>query len=258
VLAKLDHIVEHLTSLHEEDPSRKIIFFAHHRDVLEHISRAFGNAPIVYGGMTPEAKQAAVDRFNTDPSTWIIGGSIRAMGLGFNMTSSSWVVFGELDWTPATVTQCEDRTHRMGQTADHIMVQHLTLEGSLDARMAHIILEKQEVMDGAVGALENDEPVVVDMNVEMVTLSNRELAKSVLDISEAQIDAIHHSLKILAGVCDFAQSRDDCGFNGCDTIIGHSLAGQSGLSAKQAVLGKKILKKYHRQIPSSIYGVIFN
>lgn len=258
VLAKLDHIVEHLTSLHEEDPSRKIIFFAHHRDVLEHISRAFGNAPIVYGGMTPEAKQAAVDRFNTDQSTWIIGGSIRAMGLGFNMTSSSWVVFGELDWTPATVTQCEDRTHRMGQTADHIMVQHLTLEGSLDARMAHIILEKQEVMDGAVGALENDEPVVVDMNVEMVTLSNRELAKSVLDISEAQIDAIHHSLKILAGVCDFAQSHDDCGFNGCDTIIGHSLAGQSGLSAKQAVLGKKILKKYHRQIPSSIYGVIFN
>lgn len=257
VLAKLDHIVAHLKDLHEEDPTRKVIFFAHHRDVLETVSRQFSGAPIVMGGMSPEAKQAAVDRFNTDPSAWLICGSIRAMGLGFNMTSSSWVVFGELDWTPATVTQCEDRTHRLGQTAENIMVQHLTLEGSLDARMAEIILEKQRVMDGAVGQLEAEEPVVVETTVEVITLSNKELDLA-HNIPESQILAIHTALRILAGVCDFASTRDDVGFNGCDTIIGHALAGCNYLTAKQALLGRKVLKKYHRQVPGDVYNAIFN
>ena len=59
VLAKLDHIKDHIQDLHEEDPSRKIIFFAHHRDVLEAVSRHFSGSPVVMGGITPEAKQAA-------------------------------------------------------------------------------------------------------------------------------------------------------------------------------------------------------
>jgi len=257
VLAKLDHIIEHLKDLHEENPERKIIFFAHHRDVLETISNHFAGAPIVMGGMTPEAKQQSVERFNTDPNTWLICGSIRAMGLGFNMTSSSWVVFGELDWTPATVTQCEDRTHRIGQTASNIMVQHLTLEGSLDARMAQIILEKQRLMDGTVGQLEAEEPAIMDPNVELVSISTKELDRA-QGMPEAQISAIHTALRMLAGVCDGAHQRDDIGFNGCDTIIGHALAGCHGLTSKQALLGKKILKKYHRQIPGDIYSNIFN
>ncbi len=257
VLAKMDHIISHLQDLHDEDPSRKVIFFAHHRDVLETVSSHFNGMPIVMGGMTPEAKQAAVDRFNTDPNTWLACGSIRAMGLGFNMTSSSWVVFGELDWTPATVTQCEDRTHRIGQTAANVMVQHLTLEGSLDSRMAHVMLEKQSLMDGAVGQLESDEPIVVDPNIELVTLSNKELDRA-QGMPEAQISAIHQALRILAGVCDHASTRDDVGFNGCDTMIGHSLAGCNHLTAKQALLGKKVLKKYHRQIPGDLYNAVFN
>lgn len=257
VLAKLDHIKEHIQDLHEEDPSRKIIFFAHHRDVLESVSRHFSGSPVVMGGIAPEAKQAAVDRFNTDPATWLICGSIRAMGLGFNMTSSSWVVFGELDWTPATITQCEDRTHRLGQTAENIMVQHLTLEGSLDARMAEIILEKQRVMDGAVGQLEAEEPIVVDTKVEVVTLSNKELERA-QGMPDSQISAIHSALRFLAGVCDGANARDESGFNGCDTMIGHALAGSNYLTAKQALLGKKVLKKYHRQISGDVYNAIFN
>jgi hypothetical protein len=75
---------------------------------------------------------------------------------------------------------------------------------------------------------------------------------------EAQISAIHQALRILAGVCDFASTRDDIGFNGCDTIIGHALAGCNNLTAKQALLGKKILKKYHRQVPGDVYSAIYN
>jgi hypothetical protein len=41
-------------------------------------------------------------------------------------------------------------------------------------------------------------------------------------------------------------------------MIGHALAGSNYLTAKQALLGKKVLKKYHRQIPGDVYNAIFN
>lgn len=248
VLAKLDHIIAHLENLHAEDPTRKIIFFAHHRDVLEIIARRF-NAALVYGGMTTERKQAEVDRFQTDPLTWLIAGSIRAMGLGYNITAAWWVVFGELDWTPATVTQCEDRTHRIGQTADFVMIQHLTLDGSLDARMAHVIIEKQTVMDGVTGSLEADEPVVIDMEVELVTVSNKELDKANSTMSPAKIQAVYQAIRTLMA-CD--------GFSGHDAPIGQAFAALPMLTARQAVLGKKMVKKYRGQLPQDLYVSIFD
>ena len=66
------------------------------------------------------------------------------------------------------------------------------------------------------------------------------------------------ALAFLAGVCDGANARDESGFNGCDTMIGHALAGSNYLTAKQALLGKKVLKKYHRQISGDVYNAIFN
>lgn len=66
------------------------------------------------------------------------------------------------------------------------------------------------------------------------------------------IAAVHRGLQILAGVCDYAAKKDDCGFNGCDARIGHDLANRTSLTPRQAALGAKILRKYHRQLPDDI------
>ena len=42
------------------------------------------------------------------------------------------------------------------------------------------------------------------------------------------------------------------GFNGIDTRVGKSLASWHSLTPKQAALGRKILMKYHRQLPDNI------
>jgi hypothetical protein len=47
------------------------------------------------------------------------------------------------------------------------------------------------------------------------------------------------------------------GFNAIDTRIGHDLASKGYLTPKQAILAKKILKKYRKQIPFNIYYNIF-
>lgn len=147
-LAKVPLVLEHLEAALQESP--KIVVFAHHRDVVERLAEAFGDRAVTLtGGDSVERRQAAVDRFQTDPECALFIGSITAAGFGLTLTAASHVVFAELDWVPANMTQAEDRTHRIGQK-DSVLVQHLVLEDSLDASMVRTLLKKQEVIDAAV------------------------------------------------------------------------------------------------------------
>ena len=53
-----------------------------------------------------------------------------------------------LDWVPGNMSQAEDRCHRIGQE-DSVLVQHLVVDGSIDARMAEALVGKQKVLDKA-------------------------------------------------------------------------------------------------------------
>ena len=103
---------------------------------------------IFTGKETPEERQAAVDRFQSDSATRVFVGSIAAAGVGITLTAASTCVFAELSWVPGEMSQAEDREHRIGQ-ANSVLVQHLVLEGSLDAMMAETLVRKQEVIDRA-------------------------------------------------------------------------------------------------------------
>jgi len=156
-LAKVPLVLEHLRSVLEETP--KVVVFAHHRDVVAALAETFGELAVTLTGEhSVEQRQAAVDRFQTDPTCTLFIGSITAAGFGLTLTASSHVVFAELDWVPAHMTQAEDRTHRIGQK-DSVLVQHIVLEKSLDASMVRTLLRKQAVIDEAVdGASHTDVP----------------------------------------------------------------------------------------------------
>jgi len=66
------------------------------------------------------------------------------------------------------------------------------------------------------------------------------------------VSAIHDCLKRLAGCCDGARTLDGAGFNKLDTEFGHSLAHARVLSQKQAAHGRKLVRKYHRQLPADL------
>jgi SWI/SNF-related matrix-associated actin-dependent regulator 1 of chromatin subfamily A len=144
-LAKVSAVLEFL-----DNRSGKVVVFAHHRDVLEKIKAHFKESAVLllYGGMSDKKKQAAIDRFQSDPTCEVFVGSIMAAGTGITLTAASHVVFAELDWTPATITQCEDRLHRIGQKKC-VSVMHLVFDRSLDAKMARMLVEKQNIIDKA-------------------------------------------------------------------------------------------------------------
>ena len=154
-LAKVPMVIEHIKAALEESP--KIVLFAHHRDVVAALAAPFEECVVTLTGEhSPEQRQAAVDRFQADPECTLFIGSITAAGFGLTLTAASHVVFAELDWVPANMTQAEDRTHRIGQK-NSVLVQHLVLQGSLDASMSRTLLRKQQVVNKVVdGTPETD------------------------------------------------------------------------------------------------------
>jgi SWI/SNF-related matrix-associated actin-dependent regulator of chromatin subfamily A-like protein 1 len=160
-LAKVPAVGAHLVECLEA--GGKLVVFAHHHDVIAGIRESLAGirSVVLTGETSPSDRQAAADAFQRDPACRVFIGSIGAAGLGLTLTASAHVVFAELDWVPGAMTQAEDRCHRIGQT-ESVLVQHLVLDGSLDARIAHTLVAKQDVLDRALDrqSPERDEPVL--------------------------------------------------------------------------------------------------
>lgn len=146
-VAKVPEVIEYLRTALEA--GEKIIVFGHHKDVIAALRAGFDGSCVVIDGSTPVSdRQALVDRFQNDASVRLFIGNMRAAGVGITLTASSHVVFAESDWTPGVLAQAEDRSHRLGQR-NSVLVTHIVWDGSLDAHMAQLVIEKQYIAEQA-------------------------------------------------------------------------------------------------------------
>jgi SWI/SNF-related matrix-associated actin-dependent regulator 1 of chromatin subfamily A len=155
-LAKVPQVVAHAQDI-LRDSNQKLVIFAHHRDVIEEIRGGLelGNDDTpgvvvvsIMGGDDPEDRQLAVDLFQHDLEVRVFIGSIGAAKEGITLTAADISIFAELDWVPGNLSQAEDRIHRIGQQ-NSVLIQHLLVDGSIDAKMSHDVLAKQAVLDQA-------------------------------------------------------------------------------------------------------------
>ena len=251
-VAMIPHAIEHVTDALEG--GGKVVLFAHHHDIIDAIVAAFPGCAKLDGRDSMTDRDAAVTRFQTDPTCTLFVGGIQAAGVGLTLTASAHVIFAELDWVPGNVTQAEDRTHRIGQRAS-VLVQHLVLEGSLGARMAHVLVAKQAVIDAALDRVHEAEPIVPARDRRLAATENatrKSLDADAQKMTPERIAAIHQGLRVLAGMCDGAQELDGAGFSKIDVMIGHSLAEAVRLTSRQAALGAKLVNKYRRQLPAEL------
>lgn len=256
-MAKAPLVIEHIKNIIEE--GQKVVVFAHHKDLIAEIARNIPDSVTLTGDHSLQERQEAVDRFQSDPSCPAFIGSMRAAGVGLTLTASSNVVFAELDWTPAVMTQAEDRTHRLGQH-DSVLVQHLVLEGSLDAVMAQTIINKQNIADKALDKEYelNAEPVPVIPSHRIATehTTRTQIDIDADKITDEQAQAIHEALRIVSSMdTDRALVRNNIGFSRIDTAIGQSLAVRENLSKRQAAFGRRLALKYSRQLPEELVNV---
>lgn len=151
-LAKVPYVITQVQDTLEE--TEKLVVMCHHQAVIDAIAESFEPGEfVIVDGRTPVTKrQAAVNRFQHDPTCRIFLSSIQAGGFGFTLTAASTVLFAELDWTPGNIAQAEDRLHRIGQKRS-VLVLHIVLDGSLDSNLVKKLTRKQRVIDETLAAV---------------------------------------------------------------------------------------------------------
>ena len=99
---------------------------------------------VLAGGMSAAAREAAVAAFERDPGRSVMVLSLRAGGIGLNLTAAAAVFHFDRWWNPAVEAQAEDRAHRIGQTRPVRAVAYLCPD-SIEQRIAAILAEKREL-----------------------------------------------------------------------------------------------------------------
>ncbi|WP_404783953.1 DEAD/DEAH box helicase [Altericista sp. CCNU0014] len=110
---------------------------------------------LLYGGVTKPKREAMIDRFQNDPQgprLFIL--SLKAGGVGLNLTRANHVFHFDRWWNPAVENQATDRVFRIGQTRN-VQVHKFVCSGTLEERIHDTIESKKALADQVVGAGEN-------------------------------------------------------------------------------------------------------
>ena len=145
VRGKLNQAVKWIQNFLDVDG--KLVVFTTHTFTIDALMDEFSAVAVrVDGSVTGQARQNAVDKFQTDPLTRLFVGNVKAAGVGITLTAASNVAFLELPWSPADVTQAEDRCHRIGQK-DSVTIHYLLANNTIEEKIAKLIDSKRKVLD---------------------------------------------------------------------------------------------------------------
>jgi len=126
----------------------KVLVFAHHRVVLDTLSRTvLANVPHIRidGTTAARDRQVRATKFQADAKIRVALLGITAAGVALTLTAASRVLFTELYWTPAALVQPEDRAHRIGQTAE-VQVEYLLADDTVDDLLWPLIHHKMKLL----------------------------------------------------------------------------------------------------------------
>ena len=108
--------------------------------------------PFLHGGTRKSERQAMVDRFQEDPrGPQLFLLSLKAGGVGLNLTRASHVFHLDRWWNPAVENQATDRAYRIGQTS-RVMVHKFITSGSVEEKIDRMIREKSRLAEDIIGS----------------------------------------------------------------------------------------------------------
>ncbi|MEU6684022.1 DEAD/DEAH box helicase [Streptomyces sp. NPDC046832] len=119
--------------------------------LLERHLAARGTPSQFLHGGTPVAEREAMVRRFQDGDVPVFLLSLKAAGTGLNLTRAEHVVHYDRWWNPAVEAQATDRAYRIGQTRP-VQVHRIIAEGTIEDRIAELLLRKRELADSVLGA----------------------------------------------------------------------------------------------------------
>jgi SNF2 family DNA or RNA helicase len=137
----------------------KTLVFSQYVETLECLAAIIKNeleeaALIYHGGMGQKKRGEIIDRFQTDPACRILLVSLRAGGLGLNLTAASRVIHYDLWYNPAVENQATDRAFRIGQKRN-VFVHRFLTKNSFEEKIDAMLKSKRELADMTVSSGES-------------------------------------------------------------------------------------------------------
>ena len=150
-LARLEEMLEEV--LAEGDKALVFTQFAEMGMMLrDHLRDTFGCEILFLHGGTPKPQRdAMVQRFQADlqgSPLFIL--SLKAGGVGLNLTAANHVFHFDRWWNPAVENQATDRAFRIGQKRN-VQVHKFVCLGTLEERIDQMIEQKRELAESIVG-----------------------------------------------------------------------------------------------------------
>jgi len=143
--AKLSLLMEILPEMLEE--GRKVLLFSQFTKMLSLIEQELKQRGINYSKLTGQTRKRdeAINSFQEgDNAVFLI--SLKAGGVGLNLTAADTVIHYDPWWNPAVEKQATDRAHRIGQKKA-VFVYKLVTEGTVEEKIIEMQARKQALAD---------------------------------------------------------------------------------------------------------------
>lgn len=143
--AKLDRLMEMALELLSE--GRKIIVFSQFTSMLDLVRKRLDAEHVRYGVLTGETRdrKRAIDGFQNGTNDVFLV-SLKAGGVGLNLTAADTVIIFDPWWNPAVEEQAINRAHRIGQDKA-VFVYRLVAAGTVEEKMEELKERKRALAD---------------------------------------------------------------------------------------------------------------
>ena len=147
--AKLRVLLPRLAQIVDE--GHKALVFSQFTSLLDIVERRLNEEKIVFERLDGSTRNrpARVERFQTDPACRVFLISLKAGGLGLNLTAAGYVFILDPWWNPAVEAQAIDRAHRIGQTR-RVMAYRLIGRDSVEEKILELQQSKRDLAEALI------------------------------------------------------------------------------------------------------------
>lgn len=147
--SKFDLLKEMLGEILEEN--HKVLIFSQFVQVLKQLEEYVKDNHIPYTYIDGSTKKRAkeIKRFQENSDILVFLLSLKAGGLGINLTAADYVILFDPWWNPAIEKQAIDRTHRIGQK-QKVIAFKLIVKDSIEEKIIQLQNKKEDLLNSIV------------------------------------------------------------------------------------------------------------
>jgi non-specific serine/threonine protein kinase len=160
----------------------KALVFTQFREIADplagHLRGVFGRAGLVLHGQTPVSKRREmVAGFQEEDGPPFFVLSLKAGGVGLNLTAATHVIHFDRWWNPAVENQATDRAFRIGQKRN-VLVHKFICQGTVEEKIDKLIEEKVGLANDLLGDGSGEKLLTEMTNDELLRFVSLDITKT--------------------------------------------------------------------------------